>query len=67
LDAGGEVVTDLVLEVGGELVTEECRHLLGLDDMHGGTHDGGVERLELTLVRQNTTSVANFACMRLRW
>jgi len=45
-DAGGEVVADLPLVVGRELVAEERGDMLGLDHVHGGAHDGLVQGLE---------------------
>lgn len=52
LDAGREVVAQLVLEAPGELVAEEHRHVLGLDGVHGGAHD--------RLIRQTAWSVRCF-------
>jgi hypothetical protein len=49
LDAGGEVVADLALIAGAELVAEEGGDMLGLDHVHGGAHDGLVEGLERRL------------------
>jgi hypothetical protein len=53
LDAGGEVVAELVLEVAAELVAEEHGHVLGTDDMHGSAHDGLVEGLEDRLLAKD--------------
>jgi hypothetical protein len=47
-------------------VAEEHRHVFGLDDMHGGAHDGGIQRRKRAW-RRKTTSVANSTCIRLQW
>lgn len=53
LDTGGEVVADLALVGAGELAPEEGRHVLGLDHMHGGAHDGLIQRLEGRLLAEH--------------
>jgi hypothetical protein len=53
LDAGGEVIADLALVVGGEFVPEEGGDMLGLDHMHGGAHDGLVQGLEGRLLAEH--------------
>jgi len=43
LDAGKEVVADLALVVGRDLVSEKAGDMLGIDHVRGGAHDGLVQ------------------------
>ena len=52
-DTGREVVAELALVGAGELAPEEGGDMLGLDDVHGGAHDGFVEGLELGLAAKD--------------
>ena len=53
LDAGGEVVADLPLVVGSELVADEGGNMLGRDHVHGGARDGFVQGLEGRLAAED--------------
>ena len=53
LDAGREVVADLALVVGRELVPEEGGDMIGFDHMHGGAHDRLVQGLEGRLLAEH--------------
>ena len=66
LNAGVKIIAGLPGEVGGQFASQEGGNVFCLEGMHGGTHDGLIEGLEIGLARRKMTSVANSTCMKLQ-